>query len=73
MTGFITSILVNIWLSMGTILYGKKPKAKLFSQENCIIANLTNSTSSKSFSTVNVLNFSNSTLKPLTPNETFFE
>jgi Na+/proline symporter len=46
MSGFLVSVVVNIWLSLSTILYGKKPKPKPFSQENCInLPNITNNIS----------------------------
>lgn len=41
MIGFVTSILINFWLGIGSVLWGKKPVSKPFSQDLCLNSNNT--------------------------------
>ena len=51
--GLLLSLIINLWLGIGAVLYGKPPKLKAMSTENCNYLNRTN---------FNFIEASNSTL-----------
>jgi len=48
--GLSISVIINLWIGIGAVLYGKPPKLKLMSTENCNYLNRTSSHLTSSFS-----------------------